>query len=64
MTSGREKAQQNPEAFEATQTDDDFKQITFRGQLNSIEVAKGVGCMSAISQNPVFREALKTLEDT
>ena len=47
MASGQQKAQQNLEAFEvwkATQTDDDFKQIVFRGQLNRIEVAKGIGC--------------------
>lgn len=47
MASGQQKAQQNLEAFEvwqATQTDDDFKQIAFKGKLNRIEVAKGVGC--------------------
>ncbi|MGU5642666.1 hypothetical protein ACV1DC_22165, partial [Aeromonas caviae] len=45
MASWQQKAQQNLEAFEvwkATQTDDDFKQIVFRGQLNRIEVAKGI----------------------
>lgn len=34
---GQEKAQLNLETFgvwQATQTDDDFKQIIFRGQLN------------------------------
>jgi len=67
MASGQQKAQQNLEAFEiwiATQTDDDFKQITYRGQLSRIEVAKGVGCgKSAINQNPAIRNALKALED-
>ena len=67
MASGQQKAQQNLEAFEvwkATQTDDDFKQIVFRGQLNRIEVAKGVGCgKSALNQNPALRKALKALED-
>lgn len=66
MASGQQKAQQNLEAFEvwkATQTDDDFKQIVFRGQLNRIEVAKGVGCgKSALNQNPALRKALKALE--
>ena len=36
MASGQQKSQQNLEAFEvwkATQTDDEFKQIVFRGQL-------------------------------
>ncbi|WP_026973564.1 VPA1267 family protein [Aliagarivorans marinus] len=67
MASGQQKAQHNLEAFEvwrATQTDDDFKQIVFRGQLNRIEVAKGVGCgKSALNQNPALRRALKELED-
>ena len=66
MASGQQKAQQNLEAFEvwkATQTDDDFKQIVFRGQLNRIEVAKGIGCgKSALNQNPALRKALKALE--
>lgn len=67
MASGQQKAQQNLEAFKvwkATQTDDDFRQIVFRGQLNRIEVAKGIGCgKSALNQNPALRKALKTLED-
>jgi len=66
MASGQQKAQQNLEAFEvwkATQTDDDFKQIVFRGQLNRIEVAKGLGCgKSALNQNPALKKALKVLE--
>ena len=67
MASGQQKAQQNLEAFEvwkATQTDDDFKQIVFRGQLNRIEVAKSIGCgKSALNQNPALKEALKILEE-
>ncbi|EGQ8096938.1 hypothetical protein NTE31_000762 [Vibrio cholerae] len=66
MASGQQKAQQNLEAFEvwkATQTDHDFKQIVFRGQLNRIEVAKGIGCgKSALNQNPALKKALKALE--
>ena len=66
MASGPQKAQQNLEAFEvwkATQTDGDFKQIVFRGQLNRIEVAKGFGCgKSALNQNPALKKALKALE--
>ncbi|EOX4792048.1 VPA1267 family protein [Vibrio alginolyticus] len=61
MANGRQKAQQNLEAFEvwkATQTDDNFKQIVFRGQLNRIEVAKGIGCgKSALSQNPALKKS-------
>ena len=64
---GQQKAQENLEAFEvwqATQTDDDFKQIVFGGKLNRGEVAKGVGCgKSALTQNPLIRKALKKLED-
>ncbi|MCG7640137.1 hypothetical protein MHM99_01230 [Alteromonas sp. MmMcT2-2] len=64
---GQQKAQQNLEAFEvwrATQTEESFKQIIFRGQLNRAEIAKGVGCgKSALNQNPALRKALKTLED-
>jgi hypothetical protein len=67
MAGGQQKAQQNLEAFEvwkATQTDDDLRQIIYRGQLNRIEVAKGIGCgKSALNQNPALKEALKTLED-
>lgn len=67
MASGQQKAQKNLNAFEAwkaTQTDDDFKQIIFRGQLNRGEVAKAVGCgKSALNQNPALRKALKELEE-
>ena len=67
MASGQQKAQQNLEAFEVwkmTQTDDDFKQIVFRGQLNRIEVAKSIGCgKSALNQNPALKKTLKALED-
>lgn len=67
MASGQQKAQQNLDAFEvwkATQTDEDFKQIVFRGQLNRGEVAKAVGCgKSALNQNPELRKSLKQLED-
>lgn len=67
MANGQQKAQQNLEAFQAwvaTQQDDDFKQIAFRGQLNRIEVAKAVGCgKSALNQNPDIRKLLKQLED-
>jgi hypothetical protein len=67
MANGQQKAQQNIDAFQvwvATQQDDDFKQIAFRGKLNRIEVAKAVGCgKSALNQNPDLRKALKQLED-
>lgn len=63
---GAQKAQQNLTAFQgwaATQTDDDFKQIIHRGQLNRGEVAKAIGIgKSALRQNPAIKEALETLE--
>lgn len=66
MANGNQKAQQNLEAFvvwQATQTDDDYKQIVFRGKLNRLEVAKAVGCgTSALNQNPALRDALNRLE--
>lgn len=67
MANGQQKAQQNLQAFEvwkATQTDDDFKQIAFRGQLSRIEIAKAIGCgKSALNQNPALKKALNGLED-
>lgn len=68
MANGQQRAQQNLDAFvqwQATQTDDDLKQITHLGQLNRIEVAKAIGCgKSALTQNPALRTALKTLENS
>ncbi|MFT5717452.1 MAG: hypothetical protein ACI9T7_001644 [Oleiphilaceae bacterium] len=67
MANGQQKAQQNLDAFRfwvATQQDDDFKQIMFRGQLSRSEVAKALGCgKSALNQNPELRKSLNTLED-
>jgi hypothetical protein len=67
MANGQQKAQQNLDSFQAwmaTQTDDDFKQISFRGQLSRTEVAKAVGFgKSALTQNPDIRAQLKKLED-
>nr|WP_024592195.1 VPA1267 family protein [Pseudoalteromonas sp. TB13] len=67
MANGQQRAQQNLNAFQAwsaTQTDDDYKQIAFRGQLSRTEVAKAVGFgKSALNQNPDIRKHLKKLED-
>lgn len=66
MSNGQERARQNLSAFQswvATQTDDDFKQIIFRGQLNRGEVAKAIGIgKSALRQNPAIKTALESLE--
>lgn len=68
MASGQQKAAQNIKAFkawQATQTDDDFKQIVRRGQLNRTELAKAIACgKSALTQNPALKEAIKALEDS
>jgi hypothetical protein len=65
---GQQKAQQNLESFmvwQATQTEDDFKQIIHRGQLNRGEIAKAVGCgKSALIQNPALKDALISLENS
>ena len=67
MANGQQKAQQNLDAFHAwvaTQTDDDYKQIAFRGQLSRTEVAKAVGFgKSALTQNPDIRTDLEKLEN-
>lgn len=67
MANGQQKAKQNLDNFQiwvATQTDEDFKQIIFRGQLNRGEIAKAVGCgKSALNQNPELKNALAELED-
>ena len=67
MANGQQKGKQNVEAFEAwraTQTDDDFKQMLFRGLLNRGDVAEAVGCgKSALTQNPDLKKALRALED-
>ena len=67
MANGQHKAQSNFEAFKVwktKQTDDDFKLIIFRKQLNRTEIAKAVGCgKSALNQNPSIRKALRELEN-
>jgi hypothetical protein len=68
MANGQQKARQNLDGFHtwmATQSDDDFRQIIFRGQLSRGEVAKAVGCgKSALNQNPSLKKALAELEDS
>lgn len=65
MTNG--KAQQKLEAlltWQATLSDDCFKQIVFRGALNRGEIAKACNFgKSALQQNLQIKEALAKLED-
>lgn len=67
MANGQQKAQQTLEAFElwvSTQSNHDFTQLIYRGQLNRGEIAKAIGCgKSALNQNPALKTALGNLED-
>ena len=64
---GQQAAQQNLDKFRvwvATQSDEDFKQITRDDKLNRSELAKATGCgKSALTQNPNLKRELKALED-
>lgn len=67
MANGQQKATANLSSFiiwQATMTDDGFKQIVFRGGLNRGEIATACGFgKSALNQNPQIKSALKKLED-
>ncbi len=67
MANGQQLSQQNVDAFRvwvATQSDDDYRQIIFRGRLNRKEIAKAIGCgKSALNQNPTLKKCLDNLED-
>ena len=67
MTSGRQLAEQNVQAFAAwmaSKTDDDFRAMANRGVLSRKEVAKECGfAKSALDQNPRIKAALRELED-
>lgn len=64
---GQQLGQQNIAKFEtwvATQTDDDFKQIIHRGQLNRGTIAKEADIgKSSLRQNDSIRKALQALEN-
>jgi hypothetical protein len=62
LTSG-EKSVQAFIAWQATMTDDDYRQIVFRGSLNRSEIAKGCGiAKAALRQNPSVKSLLDKLE--
>lgn len=67
MGSGAEKAKETVKAFElwmATQTDDSYRQLGYRGSLSRSEITKAIGCgRSALVQNPELRRQLQQLED-
>ncbi|WP_254605951.1 VPA1267 family protein [Pseudoalteromonas sp. JC28] len=53
------------EVWKETQSDDDFMQIIYRGQLSRKEMAKAIGSQTSVfRQNPVVKESLQNLEDT
>lgn len=53
------------ESWKETQSDDDFMQIIYRGQLSRTEMAKAIGSQTSVfRQNPVVKESLQNLEDT
>ena len=48
----------------ATMTDDDFRQIAFRGKLNRKEISEACGfAKSVLQQNPKVKDLLESLED-
>lgn len=67
MANGQQVGQENIAKFEtwvATQTDDDFKHIIYRGQLNRVTIAKEADIgKSALRQNNTIKKALQALED-
>ena len=64
---GHQIAEENYQKFLAwisCKTNDDYKQMVYRGQLSRKEIATECGFgKSAINQNPRIKEALITLED-
>lgn len=52
------------ESWKQTQSDDDFMQIIYRGQLSRKEMAKAIGSQTSVfRQNPVVKQSLQNLED-
>ncbi|EHY1014418.1 hypothetical protein K6P01_000499 [Vibrio parahaemolyticus] len=66
MANGKQLAQENLakfEAWKATKSDCDYKNIVFRGKLNRGELSKQTGIgKSAFRQNPALADSLEQLE--
>lgn len=64
--SGQQKADQNLSIFlswVASKTDDDFREMVLRGQINRTEISKECGfAKSVLLQNPRVKDSLRTLE--
>lgn len=64
MTSLKEKNVEKFEAWIARSTDDDFRQMVWRGSLNRVLVAEECGfAKKSLQTNPVISAGLKKLED-
>lgn len=64
---GQQVAAENLDKFlswKETKSDNDYKNMVFRGKLNKVEMAKQTGIgKSAFTQNPALADALVELED-
>lgn len=67
MGNGKQQGQKNIDAFQAwtaTQSDEDFLQLSRRGQLNREAIAKAAGIgKPALRQNPEIKRLLENLEN-
>lgn len=66
MANGQQVAEDNVQRFQAwmaSKTDSDFRQMVSRGVLSRTEIAVECGfAKSSLAQNPRIRDALKSLE--
>ncbi|HCE3304112.1 TPA: hypothetical protein NG558_004293 [Vibrio parahaemolyticus] len=66
MANGQEIAKENIEKFEswrASLTDDDYREMEYRGNLKRSAIAKGCGfAKSVLQQNPAVKKLLGELE--
>ncbi|EJG1749311.1 TPA: VPA1267 family protein [Vibrio parahaemolyticus] len=66
MANGQELAKENIEKFEgwrASLTDDDYREMEYRGNLKRSAIAKGCGfAKSVLQQNPAVKKLLGELE--
>ncbi|WP_426196729.1 VPA1267 family protein [Massilia sp. DWR3-1-1] len=68
MANGQQLAAENVKAFQAwmaAKSDSDFREMVHRGVLSRKEIVKECGfALSALSQNPSIKSALRELETT
>ena len=67
MANGQQSGKENLDTFllwKITQTDDTYKEMVYRGQLNRSDIAIACGFgKSALRQNPAIKDELEKLED-